>query len=165
MLPKNSYMTFHLQIPPVKFMIFVCDCILELMDTALAKQKRDENDAKSSALQSKEKEDPMQDTRFDKWTDSPRSQNRYALLTSYRTLANEDTGSTALNNQKQRRAVFKSIVKVIHQQMIRLCSLLPMSRPPHWGLGHMGIMSLHPCGVCRQGHACIPETFTRVVLL
>jgi hypothetical protein len=61
------------QVPPEKFMIFVCDCILNLMDKALAQLSIQEAD-KSRATA--ETDDDQSKPRFDKWTESPRSQDR-----------------------------------------------------------------------------------------
>jgi len=64
-----------LQVPPAKFVIFVCDCILSLMDKALAQASSQE------AIKNEPLREPGSDNtrpRFDKWIDSPRSQDRYS---------------------------------------------------------------------------------------
>ena len=66
-----------LQVAPMKFMIFVCDCILELMNAALSKQKTNSEDKQDLLEQTGAGSDPAQGNKFDKWIDSPRSHHRY----------------------------------------------------------------------------------------
>lgn len=54
-------------------MIFVCDCILSMMDKALAQLSIQEADKSGAKTQP---DDDQSKPRFDKWTDSPRSQER-----------------------------------------------------------------------------------------
>lgn len=63
------------QVAPTKFMIFVCDCILELMNAALAKQSADSADKADTSEQYGVGID-FNEGKFDKWVDSPRSHQR-----------------------------------------------------------------------------------------
>ena len=61
-------------------MIFVCDCILQLMNTALDKQGQASRlDGYNTSSQTAD--DSTQEPKFDKWVDSPRAHNRCALTT------------------------------------------------------------------------------------
>lgn len=66
-----------LQVPPVKYMIFVCDCILELMNAALTKQDRFSSEGLSQEGQGPSAPGTAQESKFDKWVDSPRARDKY----------------------------------------------------------------------------------------